>query len=770
MSSPRAWDVVHGPDFAGSGWAVMSLAESIRRVGVVAFAVWTGVMAIATPVTAGFGPLPTILAVAFVVLGCAATAALRIPTLLPAALALSYGAALAAFVVAADIDSLLAFATCWLINLASCVMMLAAVRRGSLIAIAGAVFNAIGIVLLLPSWGPGLAVSTIVTQLCIVAAVHFGLLPVIRVARAADAAQVEADDLAREVAIKNAAIRRFTEDARRLHDTAINTLAAIAAGGAAVADHARVRAQSAHDAAVLARIASPVLERSDVAEFAAVFDASGVTVRRLGLDDEALKVLESEMLVARRSALIACAREAITNAAKHSGVDTVFVEIAREGPEVRIVVADEGRGFDRALTRLRGSAESLFARAAEHNITVDIESAPGTGTRVTLATPVLVPDDQEPEGSMHNVDGSNAARWSLDTLAQRSSLVWGAGVTGVGLVLALTGESSEPRAHLVMILCMIASLGIAFAVGRRAVADSFVIVSRWALAALTIAVFIASGAAVDFGSTSAVHWQSLAPTAPFVALLGTLPGRRVRLAAGLVWTLAIVSVSGLAAMHYGFTPAAIVLASGLVGIGFGIAWTEFQRLIGGFAAETARLQAATFRSHVDQDVRDAAIETHRRWAEAEVERAASLLRRIARGELVPDAPQTQTRCAIEERYLRQLISVNPEHVQIGPLVSMVLAQMRRGVAVRLTLGDRDLADEVVAAHVMGSVRVALRSLGPHDELDVSVFPIDGGVQLTMKSGAGHLDSVLHELPELHGSLMRLGANDLVQVEFASHSL
>lgn len=84
-------------------------------------------------------------------------------------------------------------------------------------------------------------------------------------------------------------------------------------------------------------------------------------------------------------AVVQASREAMVNAAKHSGVDRValFAEVTPDG--VMITVRDRGRGFDPATCEEgRGLTESIRGRMERCGGTVDIRSEPGEGTEVGL--------------------------------------------------------------------------------------------------------------------------------------------------------------------------------------------------------------------------------------------------------------------------------------------------------------------------------------------------------------------------------------------------
>ena len=82
--------------------------------------------------------------------------------------------------------------------------------------------------------------------------------------------------------------------------------------------------------------------------------------------------------------------EALTNVERHAGADHVVLEARAAGERLRIVVADDGRGFSTAEGPAEGHFGILLMRervlAAGGELTVD--SAPRRGTRVALELPV----------------------------------------------------------------------------------------------------------------------------------------------------------------------------------------------------------------------------------------------------------------------------------------------------------------------------------------------------------------------------------------------
>ena len=83
-------------------------------------------------------------------------------------------------------------------------------------------------------------------------------------------------------------------------------------------------------------------------------------------------------------------RELLINVVKHARADRVTVDLQRDGDNVRIVVTDNGIGFDPALIS-RGSAFGLFSvreRLKHFGGHYEIRSKPGSGTTVVMLAPV----------------------------------------------------------------------------------------------------------------------------------------------------------------------------------------------------------------------------------------------------------------------------------------------------------------------------------------------------------------------------------------------
>jgi signal transduction histidine kinase len=86
-------------------------------------------------------------------------------------------------------------------------------------------------------------------------------------------------------------------------------------------------------------------------------------------------------------ALVAAAREALANAARHAQAEAaiqLYLEV--EDGRTEAFVRDRGKGFDPAAIPAdrRGVTESIVGRMARHGGRAAVHSTPGQGTEVEL--------------------------------------------------------------------------------------------------------------------------------------------------------------------------------------------------------------------------------------------------------------------------------------------------------------------------------------------------------------------------------------------------
>lgn len=90
------------------------------------------------------------------------------------------------------------------------------------------------------------------------------------------------------------------------------------------------------------------------------------------------------------NALVGAAREAMVNAAKHSGETSISLYAEVENGIASVFVRDRGVGFDHAAIGAdrRGLSESVRGRMQRHGGVVRVRTAPGSGTEVELVMPL----------------------------------------------------------------------------------------------------------------------------------------------------------------------------------------------------------------------------------------------------------------------------------------------------------------------------------------------------------------------------------------------
>ena len=187
-------------------------------------------------------------------------------------------------------------------------------------------------------------------------------------------------------ALNEARAERVRADARadmaaHLHDSVLQTLALIqrqAEDPKAVQQLARRQERELRGWLYGDQAAETTLKAALIAAAAEVEDERGVPVEVVTVGD--CDTSESVQ------ALIRAAREAMVNAAKHSGADRVDVYAEVDEDRAEVFVRDRGQGFDLAAIgedRL-GVKNSILDRMRRHGGTAVIRSSAETGTEVRL--------------------------------------------------------------------------------------------------------------------------------------------------------------------------------------------------------------------------------------------------------------------------------------------------------------------------------------------------------------------------------------------------
>ena len=98
------------------------------------------------------------------------------------------------------------------------------------------------------------------------------------------------------------------------------------------------------------------------------------------------------------AALVAASREAMVNAAKHSGAQEISVYAEIEDGTASVFVRDRGAGFDVSAVERdrRGLTESIRGRMERHGGKAVVRSTPGEGTEVELQMPITIATESGP--------------------------------------------------------------------------------------------------------------------------------------------------------------------------------------------------------------------------------------------------------------------------------------------------------------------------------------------------------------------------------------
>jgi signal transduction histidine kinase len=173
------------------------------------------------------------------------------------------------------------------------------------------------------------------------------------------------------------------EVAAHLHDSVLQTLAMVQRRAADPNEVvAPARRQERELRAWLADRPAP----GQAARLAAALEAAAAEVEEShGVPVEVVVVGDRD-LDPRHEAVVAAAREAMTNAAKFGGGSPVDVYAESSDSRTQVFVRDRGPGFDTAAVPpdRRGVRESIVGRMERHGGRGRITSSPGAGTEVEL--------------------------------------------------------------------------------------------------------------------------------------------------------------------------------------------------------------------------------------------------------------------------------------------------------------------------------------------------------------------------------------------------
>jgi len=466
-------------------------------------------------------------------------------------------------------------------------------------------------------------------------AARFALVRAARSVDVASADLIEAEQQRLVAEGVEAAVRR---QERLLHATVLNTLTAILRGGiGAPSLRQRLQERCRESIEVMAQLRRRVeptpqarsdgqwLDR-DLGDLIVDLYTAGVAVR---VDCDSLVTVPADVY----EAVLTAAREALTNVLRHAAATTVWLEahvIDRgEGRHLRVSVRDDGVGFDAAVVSERfGLRGALIQAVAEVGGTSRVESAPGAGTTVVI-------EWQAPPRLTQIPPFRAASRaFALPLL-----ISFGLFTT---LIVVLTREQiSQPAFALAAYVLFVAmAVLIGWWAARGEVPWWVVIVV--VLVSPLIYQLQASSVLDDHGQWA--DWSSGAIVALFIVAAGAGPSW-----AWLVLLVTWLLIQGDVLHELLAAGTALIFAAALFG-------RTTRR--NAAAVEAAREQAAL--ADAAKALSSASVRRmHNRYGALREAEVTPLLEGIAGGWVDPDDPDTQSTAALEERFIRTIVKVDP---------------------------------------------------------------------------------------------------------------
>ncbi|HWU33146.1 MAG TPA: ATP-binding protein, partial [Marmoricola sp.] len=511
----------------------------------------------------------------------------------------------------------------------------------------------------------------------------------------------------------------------------------------AVADVEAVQNRCRADSVVLERLANASeIEAAASAPPAVRLRHRTIGVAMPGLAGEALAKRWDLLPVGVRSALSGAIRELVTNAEKHSGAIEVTVDIRAEGDGLRVVVRDQGNGFSPEITTERGLRTSVRDRLAEEEIDFDLRSAIGHGVEAEMTWRSRADRGAtEVDDFRRNVDGIRM----IGALLMSSLMAAG------GILLTLANHVGEVSPDYVLATLVVTTTFFVWRSWHRH--DRLTDTAAATLILVAPLAFLLSGASAHFGSGYNLAWQALAPIFPLFVLVAGKPGRWVAAGVGAYSAVATTAALALAQTEAATATTFVILATGLVWLA---GWGEFNRQLRRVATRAVSELEATARADEEAEARATAALIRARWRLAGIESTADLLHELSTSsDVISD--DVRRRCLREETYLREVILLPPELVNIGAWFCQALSIARdREVDMKVRSGSHDVPAR--AAERLGQYLVdATAKVEPGTTMIASLFDADNGPEFRLVAD----DSVVAVLAQTHdwGTDLAVEIND-----------
>jgi hypothetical protein len=430
--------------------------------------------------------------------------------------------------------------------------------------------------------------------------------------------------------------------------------------------------------------------------------------------------------------------EILTNVSRHSGQRHVSITGSASPTHATIVFADSGRGFMPAVEAFRSGLRSVRSRMEAVGGRAVIESAPGRGTRVTLAWDAHLDPGQD-----------SRTTWSLRTFAPLMSL---------GVVAVLLNVSLGAPQWLAARSVPVAIAGILAIGGATASASLVDSGSRWLAATVSAFVVVPIILAANTPAGAGPDWRYwyLGALTPGIGALGYRYRPYVAATAGAAAAIAVGAVDvwagrGFWGSFLGPMPVLVMTATAgqVLRSALDRAWDTV--MAASLSARQWRLQQVAD----EERIREA---RYRTGAISDV--ALPLLREISTTEEVT-APR-QGEYLLVEAAVRDTLTapglMNPELAQV------VTAARTRGVQVDIVATDASAGGPaVVSAAAAGAGRLLARILDatePTSRVRAQWRPADQSGRITISYVGSQIETVEHAARDALAALSGAGSSGI----------
>lgn len=521
-----------------------------------------------------------------------------------------------------------------------------------------------------------------------------------------------------------------------IHDGLINTLGAVARGSAErnrslTIERCQVDANAMRSFLSAQRLSASGGAGPRVGAAKEIADQAQRRARLLGLD-LAMVVGSATVEVPQSvvAAICSVVDEALLNVSKHSGSRQADFTVEGGLGWVRIEILDEGNGFDLVAT---GQPQGIAGRCRRLGIALAIETSPGAGTSVRL-------DWREPPSGGGGPKIQTPRSISLLERAHRQMVRSLCGWI-IGLFVAQTVASwglAPPAGNLLALALMVPVGVIAIRCadrGRRLSPPA----ATYLVLTAGIVTYTSAAGAIGCTRLEIAWWGATAGCLCLILLM---------LLSSVRWIVAGLAsyLLGAVAVSWDMGSQASTQATSTCG-----PWTVppllleavvvllviylIQPLTARHARTAAkwRVQASRVRQRTAQQAaRDEVRQLH---GDQALSPALILLDSIVDGSSDPTDPAVEAQCAREERYLRSLIALDPDLLQLGDILAGAVRLGRdRDVEVAIDSGEPvDLPSPSDIHRIDATLRTIVEHFAPGSMIRLALFPEAPGGCLTIMS-------------------------------------